>query len=114
MKSGDMGMGQSREGGGLALAVPVLVLALAFVIFTVAQMNSLIHDRALLQSGVAAQEAPLLAAQRMRAQMEAIASDTAQLASAGNANAKRVIDEFRRRGINLVPGGGGGSPGSER
>lgn len=93
------------DGGGEGLALPLLVIALAFVTFTTAQTVSLLRDRALLQTGIAAQEAPLLSAQRMRAQMEAIASDTAQLAAAGNANARRVIDEFRRRGITLTPGG---------
>jgi len=100
-------------GGSGGLAVPLLVLALAFVTFTVSQTVSLLRDRGLLQAGIAAQESPLVNAQRMRAQLEGIAADTAQLAAAGNANARRVVDEFRRRGINLaLPGPGANQGGS--
>ncbi len=99
---------ESKTGGGsTSVALSLLVLALAFAIFTTAQTVSLLRDRSLLQAGIAAQESPLVNAQRMRAQMEAIVSETARLAGAGNPNARRVIDEFRRRGINLSPAGAG-------
>lgn len=42
-------------------------------------------------------------AQKMRAQLETLAAETAKLAQAGNANAALIVNALKQRGINIDP-----------
>ena len=40
---------------------------------------------------------------KVRSALDSLASDTAQLAERGNANAKLLVDELRKHNINIKP-----------
>ena len=84
--------------------VPLLILSTAFLTLLTFQTLQLYRDYGGLQELEDAQQQPLEEAQRLRTQLDGVAADTARLAEQGNANARRVIDELRKRGITVNPG----------
>jgi hypothetical protein len=81
--------------------LPLLLLASALVAWLGFQCFQQIGERqqlAALQSSLDAQEAP---AKKVRASLDAVATATAKLASAGNANARVVVEELRKRGVTI-------------
>jgi hypothetical protein len=86
--------------------VPTVNGTLALVVvswfaWTVFQTGQLMYDRKNLEQVKANQEAQYQQALRVKAEIDAIATDTLQLAAHGNANAQTVIDEMKRRGTAL-------------
>jgi len=67
------------------------------------QTFQLVRERANLEQVRANQENPFQEAAKARAQIDAIASDTARLAAQGNANAKLVVADLEKRGIRIDP-----------
>ncbi len=55
---------------------------------------------AVAQAGIDVQEQK---ATKLRAALDAVAASTAKLAQAGNANAKVIVDELRKRGVTINP-----------
>jgi F0F1-type ATP synthase membrane subunit b/b' len=87
-----------RERGPFA---PVLLLALALLILLGFQTLQLLTEGATLRETKANQEKPLENALAARAQLEGLAADTARLAEQGNANAERMIEQLRKRGVTV-------------
>lgn len=82
--------------------IPLLVLMLAVLIWFGFQLSHGLNVRAQLQEQHANQEPVVQNAQNMRAQLDAIAADTARLARAGNPNAQVIITELSKRGITVT------------
>lgn len=81
--------------------LPLLLFALALVAWLGFQCIQQIGERQQLfnlQGSLDAQEA---AAKKVRASLDAVATATAKLATAGNPNAGVVVEELRKRGVTI-------------
>jgi cell division protein FtsL len=85
------------------LFLPVLLLALAVVIWSTFQATQLFEERGNLEKLRSSQDATYQNAQKMRAQLDALATGTQKLASAGNKNAQAVVNALQQRGITINP-----------
>jgi hypothetical protein len=90
---------QTRHGVFLPLLLGLITLVLWFGFQTL----QLAKERENLATLSANQAALYGNAQKMRAQLDAIAAETAKLAQAGNANAALIVDALKQRGITIDP-----------
>lgn len=91
------------EGEGYGSVLPILLGLLTLVIWFGFQTSQLLKERDNLKI-LGDNQATLYAnAQKMRAQMDAIAAGTARLAQAGNPNAQQLVNALRARGITINP-----------
>ena len=87
-------------------AYPSLFLPLAIVVVTLFvwagfQTVQLVRERTALHTLKANQEPTIQEAAKVRAQLDSIAGRMAVLASQGNAGARVIVEELRRRGITV-------------
>jgi hypothetical protein len=96
-------MAASEETKGIGLAVPLAsaLVALSFLLFTVFQTIEQVHNQATLSKVKTSQETSVKQGQTLRQQLQTIAGQTAQLADAGNAGARKVVEEMAKQGIGL-------------
>jgi hypothetical protein len=81
---------------------PTLALILTIVSLLVwfgFQTLQLVLERGHLSSLKGNLEGPMQESQKMRAQLEALITETAELASRGNASAKTAVEELEKKGI---------------
>ncbi len=93
--------GRPAPRGAWGPFLPLLILllsALAWFGVQVQHLHVLHNSLATARDG---QEAALQQAQRMREALDTLSARTQRLAEAGNANARLVLDELRRRGITI-------------
>jgi hypothetical protein len=83
--------------------LPLLLFGCAFLTWTAYQTQQLIGERSALASLELSQEQPLEQSQKLRAALDSIAAQTQRLADSGNASAKLLVDELRKRGITINP-----------
>ncbi|HRL76103.1 MAG TPA: hypothetical protein PK440_05865 [Candidatus Accumulibacter phosphatis] len=83
--------------------LPICLLAVAMVIWSGFQASQLYQERNSLASLRSNQEATFRNAEKMRAQLEALASGTQKLATAGNRNAQAMVGALQQRGITINP-----------
>jgi hypothetical protein len=79
------------------------LLAFAFVVWLGFQTYQLLSERQQLKLLRVGQDANLDAANKVRGSLDAVATSTAKLASEGNANARVIVEELRKRGITINP-----------
>ena len=79
----------------------VMILAAGLLLLAGLQGLALLHERHILLTSHAGQESAIQQANQMRAQLQAVATKTARLAADGDDNAKSIIDDLRRQGINV-------------
>lgn len=80
---------------------PLLLLTIAFVAWLGFQAMQQFGERqqiAAVQAGLDPQE---LAARKVRSALDAVANGTAKLANDGNASARLIVEELRKRGITI-------------
>jgi len=82
--------------------VPLLIVVVGLVVLEIMQTVSLIEDRGILTSAQEGQGTAFAESERMRQQLESLAGKVALLAQSGDADAKAVVAEYARRGINIV------------
>lgn len=85
--------------------LPILLLACAIVASLAFQSAQLVRERHQLELAGAGLDAQEQAALKLRASLDAVATSTAQLAAAGNVNARAVVEQLRARGITINPAG---------
>ena len=90
--------------------VPLLLLALAVVGWLAFQSAQLLRERQQLAANESSLQPQEQNAMKLRASLDAVATATAKLATAGNANARVIVDELRRRGVAINPAEGGKPP----
>jgi hypothetical protein len=81
--------------------LPTLLVALAllsWLVFQGVQLGLEQHQLKIAQENLEAQHE---AATKLRSALDALAAATAKLAAGGNANARVVVDELRKRGITI-------------
>jgi hypothetical protein len=91
--------------------VPLLLMSLAVLCWLSFQSLQLVREREQLTTLRASQEAPLEAATKLRASLDAVAVATSRFADAGNPSARLIVDELRKRGITInQPAAAPGAP----
>jgi hypothetical protein len=85
--------------------IPVALLLAATLTWSVFQWRQLVAERANITSLRAAQQPQIVQAQKLRAQLDSIATGMQELASKGNRNAAVVVEELRKRGVTISPPG---------
>lgn len=83
--------------------VPLLILLLATVSWSSFQLLQLAAEAQTLEITKGSQDASLQQAQRVRQALDTLATETRKLAEGGNANAKLILEELRKRGITIGP-----------
>jgi hypothetical protein len=83
--------------------IGLALLALGFFIAVLFQTVQLVRERINFSTILLNQQAPLESTLKLRERINALASDTAQLAQTGNAAAKQVVDDLARQRIALHP-----------
>ena len=88
-------------GEGRGVFVPVLLLALAFLVWAEFQTLMLMRESEALKGLQAGQEQVVQQSGKLRNGLDAIARETLKLADGGNANARLIVDELRKRGVTI-------------
>jgi hypothetical protein len=88
-----------------SIFLPALLVALALVASLGVQSVLLVIERQQLGAADANLVQPEQNATKLRASLEAVATATARLATEGNANARVIVDELRKRGVTINPAG---------
>jgi hypothetical protein len=94
-------MRKAEAAHGRSVFIPATVFFLAWFIWAAFQAVQLHEENKSLMTLGAGQEQQLQQAQRVRQTLDALASETQKLADSGNANAKVVIEELRKRGVTV-------------
>ena len=84
-----------------SLFLPALLLGVAVAGALGFQTFQYAHERTLLQQRIAASEPQMAAAQQLRASLDGLAVATDKLAREGNPNARALVEELRKRGLNI-------------
>ena len=83
--------------------VPLLILLLTTVAWSSFQLLQLATEAQNLEVTKGSQDTSLQQAQRVRQALDTLATETRKLAEGGNANAKLVLEELRKRGVTIGP-----------
>lgn len=81
--------------------LPMLLIALSLLLWLGFQALQLAIEHRQLKQAHASLDAQHEAATKLRSALDALATATAKLASDGNANARVVVEELRKRGITI-------------
>ncbi|HUE18667.1 MAG TPA: hypothetical protein VMQ63_02755 [Stellaceae bacterium] len=88
---------------GPRLAWAVALLALGFFIAVLFQAVQLVRERINLAAVYANQETAEQDTLKLRAEVNSLAGDTAQLAQSGDAAAKQVVDQLAAQSVSIHP-----------
>ena len=83
--------------------IPIVILALAIVGWAAFQTTQLLYERDALAAARFSQERLMETSKKLREGLDTVAKQTQLLANKGNASAKLVVDELKRRGITINP-----------
>lgn len=87
-----------------SVMLPTTLLGLAMLIVLGSQCRQLVLERDQLQEAVSRQATLVQNATALRARLDQVARETQLLADKGNVNARRVVEDLRKRGITINPG----------
>ncbi len=102
-RSGSPAPSPAPRGLDTGLFVVLLLIVFAVSAQTIQYTFQLDRARTALNNQIAQQSVTLNEAQKVRAQLEAIAGDTAALAEAGNQNAIQLRDFLAQKGVTIRP-----------
>lgn len=88
-----------------SLFLPAVLFALAFTGWLAFQTMQLVGERQQLAAARTNLDPMELNATKLRTALDALATATAKLASDGNANARVIVEELRKRGVTINPAG---------
>lgn len=83
--------------------VPLFLVGVALFVWMLFQSAELVTERHRLVDAHAAQAQPIEQSEKLRGSLDHIAAGTQRLADSGNANAKLLISELKKRGISVNP-----------
>lgn len=90
--------------------VPLLLMSLAIVAWLSFQAAQLLREQQLLTIAQASLQTQEESAAKVRSSLDAVATATARLAADGNANARVIVEELRKRGVTINPAPGSKPP----
>ena len=82
--------------------LPLLLGGLAVLGMLAFQSTLLLMDREALQTSFAAQQQTVDNAGKLRTSLDTLAADTQRMADAGNANARVLVEELKKRGVTIT------------
>lgn len=85
--------------------IPVMVLAVAVVGWLGLQAYQQLGERQQIQALQAGLDQQEITAKKLRASLDTVATATAKLAADGNATARVIVEELRKRGITINANG---------
>ncbi|MGI9330072.1 MAG: hypothetical protein ACR2QB_05095 [Gammaproteobacteria bacterium] len=94
-------MSSAYNRGSASLFAPLFLMLSSLLAMAGFETYQLWTDEQSLESLRIGQEGALEESRRVRAQLQAIARGTAELAAAGNENAQRVVDSLESQGFTL-------------
>lgn len=94
--------------------LPLLLVMLAVFLWSGFQCYQLFGERQSLLSAHANQQRLLDESGKLRASLDALARETAVLADKGNAGARMIVDELRKRGVTINPNAQPANKGSDQ
>ncbi len=83
--------------------VPLVILGLVLFAWFSFQAMQLRAERDAMQEVMTNQDKPMQESRKVRDSLDAIARGTVKLADEGNANARLVVDELKKRGVTINP-----------
>ena len=83
--------------------LPILVLTVGVLAWSVVQATMLVIESNTLAQTRENQELQKKNADKVRQALDSLARDTARLADRGNAGARLIVDELRKRGVTINP-----------
>lgn len=83
--------------------IPILILALSFAGWAGFQTTQLILEKDSLAALRVSQDKQVEESKKLREGLDGLAKATLALANRGNANARLIVDELRRRGVTINP-----------
>ncbi|MCP5248783.1 MAG: hypothetical protein H6942_09680 [Candidatus Accumulibacter sp.] len=83
--------------------LPLLLAVLAVFLWTGFQCYQLFGERQALLTAHANQQRLLDESAKLRGSLDTLARETATLADQGNASARLIVDELRKRGVTINP-----------
>ena len=83
--------------------LPLLVLIVALLAWSVFQTTMLVIESNALAATRENQELQKKNADKVRQALDALARDTARLSDRGNAGARLIVEELRKRGVTINP-----------
>lgn len=90
--------------------VPLLLLGCAMLGWMGFQTEQLMAERVNLDKARTSQTQPIEQSKKLRVALDSIAASTQRLADSGNASAKLVVDELKKRGITINPNAASTAP----
>ena len=81
--------------------VPLLLGGMALLGMLAFQTTQLLMDREALRAAHAGQQQTVDNAGKLRASLDTLAADTQRMADAGNANARVLVEELKKRGVTI-------------
>jgi hypothetical protein len=93
------GTGSGRQGNGLP--PPLILVIVSLFVLMAFETGEAIRDRGALAELMRAQQPSIEQAAKLRQQLQNLAGKTAELANAGDAGAKSVIDQMKAQGVTL-------------
>ena len=90
--------------------LPILITLITLTFWFGFQLYQLLQEKNNLSVLASSQEAVHKNAQKMRAQLDALASGTSKLAQQGNPNAQQIVSALAQRGITINSNEGTKSP----
>jgi hypothetical protein len=94
-----VGQGGRRDWNGLS--PPVILVILSLFVLMAFETGQAIHDGGALADLRRMQEPSVQQSIKLRQQLQTLAGKTAELAAAGDAGAKSVVDQMKRQGVTL-------------
>jgi hypothetical protein len=83
--------------------LPLTIVCTALWLWLAFQAWQLLNERQALQAVHASQQQGLEGASKLRTSLDALAADTQKLADAGNASARLLVEELKKRGVTINP-----------
>lgn len=96
-------MNEAQMDNRSGIFLPLLLILITLVLWFGFQTYQMVKEGGNLKTLQANQETMFTNAQKMRAQLDAIAAGTAHLAQQGNANAAQVVNALKAKGISINP-----------
>jgi len=93
--------------------IPLLLLVLAVFLWSGFQCYQLIGERQSLLAVHESQQRSFADSGKLRTSLDALARETAVLADKGNAGARLIVDELRKRGVTINLNAASATKGSE-
>jgi len=91
----------SRSGHGIGLPAPLILVVVSLFVLMAFETEQAIRDRGALADLMRAQQPTIDQAVKLRQQLQNLAGKTAELAAAGDAGARSVVDQMKAQGVTL-------------